>query len=187
MILLERVISIGFKPEHERYREEYRNQIHDIIRNTYKGIGGYVGLGHGTQEESDAIHDAISSNNMKVVRRGNSVSAVKIYKDMHGRKSIAGGQNGSMQGKRDYAKLLHDDHKQQRAWAELGGAPNHIADKMGVPTIPSNQAEKILGKPVEIVSPTHYKREGIPGTKSIRGYPKLNESLLSFKEFLDRK
>lgn len=187
MILSEKVISIGFKPEHEKYREEYRNQIHDIIRDSYKGIGGYVGLGHGTKEESTAIHHEISNSNMKVVRRHGKVFAVRMYRDLHGRKSIAGGQNGSNQGKEDFVRTMKDDNKLKRSWGEVSGPLEHYAKKLGVPTIPSDQASKILGKNVTIVSPTHYERD-IAGTKmkkTIVGHPQLKEGYMSFKEFLD--
>lgn len=58
----ERILSIGFKPEHEEYREKHRQEIHDILRKSYShpDIGGYGGIKSGSKEESDAIHNDIS-------------------------------------------------------------------------------------------------------------------------------
>ena len=35
-MLMERVLSPGLNPSHEKYREQHRNEIHDILRNSYK-------------------------------------------------------------------------------------------------------------------------------------------------------
>jgi len=50
--MTEHVLSIGLNPEHEKYREQYRNDIHDILRNSYSGIGGYSGISSVSEDES---------------------------------------------------------------------------------------------------------------------------------------
>lgn len=172
--LRERYLSIGLNPKHEPYREKYRETIAHILRKSYEGIGGYGGLTPGSKEESDAIHKDISDHMIKAVKRGDSISSVRIYKDSHGRKSIAAGTDGSVQGKKDFRAIGLDDMKKQRSWGEVSGAPEIIARKQGMPVIPSSQAEKLLGKKVDIEDAERYTRNigGHPKSKVIVGYPK---------------
>lgn len=177
--IYETVLSIGLNKNHEKYREEHRHEIHDILRNSYKSVdGGYSGMGHGTKEESDAIHSDISKSHIKAVKRGGKITAVRLYKDSHGRKAIGGGTDGSAQGKKDFIKIGSEDHSQKRAWAEVSGAPEHLARKMGAPIIPNSQAEKLTGKKITDLDPDgeHYTRK--IGTalhkKVIVGHPKMD-------------
>ena len=158
--LEEHVLSIGLNPDHEKHREEYRDQIHDILRNSYKSIGGYGALGSGSDAESKAIHDDISKSLIKATRRDGKITTVNLYRDQHGRKSIAAGTNGTPEGKADYKKNKIDDNLQKRAWGEVSGATEHIANKLGVPKIPADTAEKIINKPILSKDPDgyHYRR-----------------------------
>ena len=121
-VLNEKIISIGLKSEHEKYREELRPQIHSIIRNSYAKVGGYGGHESGSDEESKAIHTDISNSLIKAVTRGNSVTAVNMYKPQFGRKSIASATDGTYQGKQDYKMIKREDQKMQRSWGEVSGA-----------------------------------------------------------------
>lgn len=173
--LQEKVLNIGFNSKHEQFREKHRQQIHDIIRSSYSKINGYAGLGSGSEEESKAIHDDISKHNLKAIKRGNNITAVRIYKDSHGRKSIISATDGSPQGKSDFAKLMADDTKLQRSWGEVSGAMEHIHGKLNTPVVPADRASQLLGKPVEKdVDGYHYKRmiAGKPMRKVIVGFPK---------------
>lgn len=133
----EHVLSIGMNPNHEKYREQHRQQIHDIIHNSYKSIDGYGGLGSGSKAESDAIHHDISHSMIKATKRGNEITAVNLYKDKFGRKSIASGTNGTPEGKKDYMKTKTEDHTQKRAWGEVSDKAEHIGKKIGNPVIPN--------------------------------------------------
>ena len=42
-VLTEKVLSIGLNPNHEKYREHHRGEMHDMIRKSYSKIGGYGG------------------------------------------------------------------------------------------------------------------------------------------------
>lgn len=174
--LQEHVLSIGINPDHEKYREQYRNQIHDIIRNSYQTIGGYKGIQSGTQEESDAIHNDISKSMVKLVIRNGKVTAVNLYSPKFGRKSIASATDGTQQGKKDFLKNKLEDHTQERAWGEVSGAVEHISKKLGIPNVPANQAADLLGKDVDIDpnSEYHYNRKigNKVYTKTIVGHPK---------------
>lgn len=173
--LEEKVLSIGFNPAHEKHREQYRQQMHDMLHKAYSSIGGYGGVGSGTPEESRAIHNDITHSNIKAVRRGDKISAVQLYKPQHGRKTIALATDGSTQGKKDMLKTGSEDHEHKRAWAEVSGAPEKIFKKLGYPTVPAKHAEKLLGKQVNVhPDGEHYTRNigGHPHTKTIIGHPK---------------
>jgi hypothetical protein len=147
--LIEKVLSIGLNPEHEKHRETHRKEIHDIIHKSYKSVDGYAGHKSGSSEESKAIHHDITHSDIKVVKRGDHISSVNLYKKSHGRKSIASGTDGTEQGKKDFVKTKTDDHTQKRAWGEVSGKVAHMHSKIGTPDIPSKHAAKLLGKDVK--------------------------------------
>ena len=174
-LLLERVLSIGINPNHEKFREHHRQEIHDILRKSYANIGGYGGKTSGSKEESDAIHHDISHAAIKAVRRNGKISAVNLYKKQHGRKSVGSGTDGSEQGKKDWRKTSLEDHEQKRAWGEFSGAAEHLTKKIGMPVIPSNRAGKLLNKQIKPHDDgEHYEREigGHMHTKIMMGHPK---------------
>ena len=173
--LTEKVLSIGFNPEHEHHREKHRQQIHDMMQKSYEKCGGYGGLPSGSKEESDSIHHDITHSHIKAVKRGDSITAAHLYKMQHGRKTIAAATNGTPEGKKDWLKVGMEDHAQKRAWAEKSGAPEHIAHKLGVPAVPAKHAERLTGKKVEVhPDGIHYTRNigGHAHTKAIYGHPK---------------
>jgi hypothetical protein len=173
--LEERILSIGFNDRHEKHREDYRDEIHRVIKKSYETSGGYGGLGSGTRAEHEAIHDDISNLPIKAVRRNGKITAVNVYKKQHGRKSIASGTDGSDQGKKDWERIKHEDNKQKRAWGEVSGAVEHKQKKMGVPRIPSSRAKELLGKDVTPVPGDEYQysREigGHSKVKTMMGHP----------------
>jgi hypothetical protein len=175
-LISEKVLSIGLNPEHEQFREKHRQQIHDVIHNSYKNVeGGYGGQGSGSKKESDAIHDDISNSVIKATKRGDKITAVNLYKKQHGRKSIASGTDGSEQGKHDWKKTKMEDHEQKRAWGEVSGAAEKIQRKMGVPVIPNNKVGKLLNKDINPhEGGEHYERKigGETHTKVAMGHPK---------------
>lgn len=168
---------------HERKRlispkESHRHEIHDIIKSSYKRIGGYRGLGHGSEEESKAIHADIShpDHTIRAVKhKGKLVSAV-IYRQHHGRKVIAAGTDGSPHGKIGLRRSLSIDHKRKRAWGEFSGAAEKLVKKTGMPKITATTAAKHISSPI---TPSHddphsYTRE-ISGThmsKTAYGHPR---------------
>jgi hypothetical protein len=178
--LEERVISSGFNPNQEHLREKHRQEIHDILKKSYShpSLGGYGGLGSGTEEESKSIHDDISGSLIKAIKRDGKITAVNLYKDKYGRKAIASGTDGSIQGKKDYKKLFMDDNSQKRAWAEVSGAPEHILSKMGMPKISSDKAAELTGKEIKKVNDDehHYIRKigHSDHEKIIMGHPKYS-------------
>tara|TARA_R110000868_G_scaffold124490_10_gene329165 strand:- start:20959 stop:21507 length:549 start_codon:yes stop_codon:yes gene_type:complete len=173
--LQEKVINIGFdSKEHAAKREQHREDIHSLLRSSYASLGGYLGLGSGTDEESSAIHNDISSSMIKGIRREGKLVAVKLYKDKFGRKSIAVGTDGSQSGKKGFMDLVRDDIKQERSWGEFSGAVAHISKKSGSPEIPVDKMKKLLGKDITPTTGNSYTREiaGKPIEKTGFGFPK---------------
>lgn len=156
--LQEKVLSIGFNPEHEKFREQHRQQIHDIIQNSYKNVeGGYGGLGSGSKQESDQIHKDISKLNIKAVKRGDKITAVNLYKDQFGRKSVATGHNGTDQGKSDWKQIASEDIKQKdrNVWGEVSGGSEKAKKKLGAEEIPYEKVPKLTGKITRRVGDTN--------------------------------
>lgn len=173
--IIEKVLSIGLNPKHEKFREAHRQEFHDMLHHAYKPIGGYAGAGSGTKEESDAIHADISQHIIKATKRHGKITSVNIYKKMHGRKSVASATDGTPEGKRDFLKNKLEDHEQKRAWGEVSGKVEHLTKKLGVPMIKSKRAAKLIGKDVEHTEDGyHYKRKigNEIHTKVAVGHPK---------------
>lgn len=174
--ITEKVLSIGINPEHEDFREKHRQEIHDMLHNSYSTIGGYAGLESGSKEESEAIHHDITNGLIKATKRNGKLTAVSIYKKSHGRKLIAAGSDGTKQGSADFKKTNLEDNTQKRAWAEVSGAVEKISRNQGHPEVSSDRAEKLLpGKKVTKEKGTNYYTRDIggkPHRKIMLGHPK---------------
>lgn len=174
--ITEKVLSIGINPEHEDFRENHRQEIHDMLHNSYSTIGGYAGLESGSKEESEAIHHDITNGLIKATKRNGKLTAVSIYKKSHGRKLIAAGSDGTKQGSADFKKTNLEDNTQKRAWAEVSGAVEKISRNQGHPEVSSDRAEKLLsGKKVTKEKGTNYYTRDIggkPRRKIMLGHPK---------------
>jgi hypothetical protein len=155
----EHVLSIGINPAHEHHREKYRHDIHDVLHKSYVKAGGYGGHASGSEKESAAIHADISNSLIKATTRDGKISSVAMYKQSHGRKSIAAGTDSTTQGKKDWHKTALEDHEQKRAWGEASGAVEAIKNKMNVPVIPAHVARDLLKKDIKIhADGQHYSR-----------------------------
>lgn len=174
--LQEHVLSIGLNPDHEKFREKHRHAIHNIIRDSYKDIGGYGGQGHGTKDESDAIHADINDSAIKAVVRQGKVTAATLYKNKHGRKNVALGSDGTDQGKRDVKKTSLEDIEKKRAWGEYSGNAEKMKRAQGAPIVHPKHAEKLTGKKATPVDSEYYKREigGHEHKKIMLGHPKVS-------------
>jgi hypothetical protein len=139
---------------------QYGQQVWRVLQNSYASLPG----GFGT---ASSLEELINTSGLwKVVTRDGKVSAVNIYRDQHGRKSIASGTDGTPQGKKDFMMIKGEDVKMQRAWAEVSGAPEKILARIGAKPIPAKYASVLTGK--EILD---YAEDGFHYTRLIAGHP----------------
>lgn len=97
-------------------REQYIDQIWDLLQKNYAKIGGIHGNGFNSKEE---IITKIPM--LKIFRQGEEVKAVICYKDSLGRKSVALGTDGSVEGKRMAANMKVADLSTGRMYGEVSG------------------------------------------------------------------
>jgi len=98
-------------------KQRYAQQVWDILQTSYKQAGGIHGSGFKN------IEDMI--NNIpfwKISRTGDTVKAVVMYKEKLGRKSVAGGTDGTPEGKEALAKMKEDELKTGRSFGEISDA-----------------------------------------------------------------
>ena len=160
--LEEKVLSIGINSKDEHHREKHRQEIHDMIHKAYShpDIGGYGGIKSGSKEESDAIHKDISNSMIKATKRNGKITAVNLYRNQSGRKSIASATDGTEQGKKDWIKTKTDDNKQKRSWGEVSDKVEHLQKKLGVPVIPVDKAKELIKKDMTPIGKEgHYTRK----------------------------
>lgn len=176
-----RTLEIGRNPAHDIYRKSHADQMHNVLRDSYKSIGGYNDLGSGSKEESEAIHSDISNPNhhIQATIDRDKITSVIIKKKtrsgkVKGRKLIAAGTNNSVQGKKDLMRSLKQSKKKQNVSAEVSDALGHIMKKIGYPEIPSSEVSGIIGKDVKPTGPTTYSRK-------IGGRKEHEKTLVAFK------
>ena len=174
-LLIERVVN-AFDPTKKQH---YATQVWDLLQKSYSTVPG----GFGT---AATIEELIEKSGLwKLVVRDGRVTAAGIYRDQHGRKSIAAGTDGTTQGKKDYLMIKDADVKLGRAWAEVSGAPERIMAKSGAKPLPAKFAEVLTGKEILEYNPDgyHYTRliAGDPHEKVIYGVinmtPELEQQL----------
>jgi len=176
--ITEKILNIGFNSDHEKFRERHRDQIHDIIQRAYTNVdGGYGGLGSGTPKESKQIHRDISNLNIKAVKRDDKITAVNMYKDQFGRKSVATGHDGTPQGKSDWKQVASEDITQtdRHVWGEVSGGSEAAKKKLGAKEIPYEKVGQLTGKRTQRVGDSNrYMRDigGEPHEKVAIGNPK---------------
>lgn len=154
-ILLEHVINLWSDID----KSAYAQSVWDILQSSYKFAGGFKTA----VSPEELVH---KSGLWKIVTRGGEITAINIYQDQYGRKSIATGTNGTVRGTRDYMMLRLADKELGRAWGEVSGIPEKIMKKIGATPISSKYAV-ILTKH-NILS---YNEDGYHYTRLIQGEP----------------
>lgn len=114
ILMNERFINL-FQRDKEK-RMEYVDDVWEILQKSYAPIGGIKGSGFGSKEEMISRLPF-----WKLVRRNGKIVAVGIYKDKSGRKFVAGGTDGSREGKDGLIDILKSDLKQRRSYVEVSG------------------------------------------------------------------
>jgi hypothetical protein len=165
--LVERVLNALTSVQKRRYADD----VWEILQQSYRKIGGF-------QSASSVAELIADSGIWKIVVRDGKISAVKIYKDRYGRKSIAAGTDGSAQGKRDLIMLISDDTKLNRSWVEVSGPLEQLMVRVGARPIPAKYAAALTGKKIMSISDDglHYTRliAGNPHEKIIYGVVNLD-------------
>lgn len=155
-ILIERILNLHDSSS----KLKVADLIWDMLQKSYAKVPG----GFGTAASIDELIE--KSALWKVVTRNGVPTAVLIYRDQFGRKSIASGTDGSKQGKMDYMMLRNADIVHNRAWGEVSGAPEKILVKMGCKPILAKFAPMLTHK--EIIA---YNDDGFHYTRLIAGEP----------------
>lgn len=154
-LLEERYINLFDKEDMTKYGEE----VWKLIQQTYAPIGGYP---------DDNIVDLIKDTAMwKLVRKNGKIVAFCLYKDKSGRKSIAGGSDGSSEGKKALFDIFKEDFRLNRSWAEVSGKLEQIllANFKAQP-LPNTYAQKLTGKKILSLN-----SDGVHYTRLIGGEP----------------
>ncbi len=107
---------VNAPPKDIQTKIKYADQVWDMLQSSYKKIGGLKGNGFSSKEE---MIESIPF--WKMVRKNGKIIAVRMYKDKFGRKSVAGGTDGSREGLEAFRMLSDDDLDQNRAFAEVSG------------------------------------------------------------------
>lgn len=174
-ILTERFINLFDTSTKHRYADE----VWDILQNSYKEIGGIKGSGFRSKE--DMIENIPF---WKLAKKGNKVVAVSLYKDKQGRKKVAGGTDGSEEGKKEFAKMTVDELLHGRSWGEISDkmywfTRKHVgAENLDKYLIPAKKVQELM--PEDEIVPVDeywYKRQLGSGDwkqKIAIGNPKQN-------------
>ena len=113
-ILQEHVVNAP--PNDIRTKMKYADEVWDMLNQSYAKIGGLHGSGFSSKE--DMI------NNIpfwKMVTRNSKLVAVTLYKDKGGRKRVAGGSNGTPEGKQAMIDINNEEVKMKRSYIEISG------------------------------------------------------------------
>ena len=162
MIFLEHFLT--YFENDMKSKEHVLDQVWDILQRTYKPIGGIANL----QNKEQLLE--LSNTVWKLVRRGNSIVAVAIYKTKSGgRKLVCGGSDGTPEGKKSFYQICYEDvtRIERDSWSEVSGALEHVFlfKYQGVP-IPATLAQKILVDDELTIS-----KDGFHYTRLIGGKP----------------
>lgn len=136
--------------------EIYKDEVWNILQQSYKPIGGLLGV--------DSIDDLIADSDMwKLVTKGGKVVAVSCYTFKRGgRKTMLCGTDGTEEGKRWFYKIIDEDIQRldREQFAEVSGVMEYIFKKRGANPIPGIVAQRILSdKQLEILDDGfHYRR-----------------------------
>ena len=143
----------------KQHKQKYKDQVWDVLTKSYQYIGGIKGSGF---ENAQMMVDVIPY--WKIFTRDDRVIAVMLYKDKNGRKMVACGSDGSVEGKRIVKRMIEDDIRHQRAYGEISDAlvayvlKHFTKDEIAKYFVPADQVSKILNKPVKPISQYAYTR-----------------------------
>ena len=157
---------------------KYAEKVWPLIDAAYKYIGGLAGIKTYDAFIKEFVDNEKDDFLWKLVRRGNDITAVKIYKIKNGgRKSVAMACMDTDQGKKDLNSIIEEDMrlKDRKAWAEVSGKALGKYLNMGAIILPNSMTEELLpGKEIELLPDGLFYRRTIKGevhVKMLVGYP----------------
>lgn len=130
-------------------KQEYADQIYDMLQKAYAKIGGIHGNGFKSPE--DMIKNIPF---WKFEVKGGVPLACILYKDKGGRKSVAVATNGTPAGKDSLARMMRADVMQGRSYSEKSGPALGFVKKQLSPGVFNatimtyKDAQKILDDPI---------------------------------------
>ncbi len=173
----------------------YAKQVWDMLQRSYQNIGGF--------KSASSIEELINEPGYwKIIRRGDKLTAVNIYKKSPKTKTfkvIASATETDFDTKKnrykatalglsDYDALKKGDVKMKRAWAEVSGPVESLMQRTGALPVPNEYAELLTGKQIVDLSDDgyHYTRliHGEPHEKIIYGFVKLSDE--GMQDMLDK-
>lgn len=121
---------------------KYSSQVWDILQNSYKNIGGIAGV--------DSPEQLVAKSDLwKMVRRSGKITAVQVYRtDVGGRKAVAGGSDGTEQGKQDLFKIMLEDFTRddREVFSEMSGKALGSALKRGATPVLASTVKDFMSK-----------------------------------------
>lgn len=176
-LILERFITLlpdSSKEEQLKVAEE----VWPMVEAAYRYIGGLAGIKDYDAFVKEFVYNDKDEFLWKLVRRGNKITAVKIYKFKNNyRKSVAMACLYNEQGKRDLNMIIAEDMKikQRGAWAEVSGKALGKYLKIGAVVLPNSMAQELLpNKKIEVLDDGYFYKRLIKGemhAKILIGYP----------------
>ena len=151
-------------------KTKYVDQVWSVLQGSYKAIGGIKGSGF---ESKESMIKNIPFWKMDICN--GKVTAVTLYKDKGGRKSVAAGTDGSVRGKTKIVDMMKNEL--QRSFGEkskgaLGLMLKLYPEDVIEPFITKPaQAEKILKKTVTPVAKMNIEDIPTDGQTMIQKYP----------------
>lgn len=152
-------------------KNKWADQVWTMLQRCYKDIGGIKGNGFSSKE------DMIKSIPMwKLALTKGELKAVLLYKDKGGRKTVAGGTDGTISGKKKYLGMIPAELK--RSFGEKSKA----ALAMNVKSVPWDMLQNFILPPEEVSNIIGKKVIPIKGYKgelpedanvSLKKFPKL--------------
>lgn len=138
---------INALPDDDTLKNKYKEEAYSILQDAYQSVGGLKGNGF---ESPDDMVENIPFWKLSI--REGKVNAILMYKDKHGRKRVAMATDGSKKAKEDLAKMLIDEYKTKRAYAEISDNSLRfhkkiLGDELDTISIPSEDAMEILNDP----------------------------------------
>lgn len=155
----------------DELKNKYKDQVWDILQQSYAAIGGIKGSGFGSPDD---MVEKIPF--WKMVIKNGRVHAVVMYKDSGGRKSVAVGADGS-----DYAMKHLTDIFEQDIFRSFGEKSKAALGKImkTVPwsilqdyTLTPQEAKRALRKD-DIVAVTDADEIPSDGEKTLARFPEL--------------